>query len=96
MDLLEHEVLVAAELDGLGVPVDLEGLALDGLPLGGEDAHRGIGDLHDLPVLHDEELVGLPEQRLHGAGEEVLSLPKADDERALVAGGHDDCRARRR
>ena len=31
VDLLEHVVLVAAELDGLGVPVHLEGLALDGL-----------------------------------------------------------------
>ena len=35
VDLLEHVVLVAAELYGLGIPVHLEALALDALALGG-------------------------------------------------------------
>ncbi len=89
MDLLEHVVLVAAELDGLGIPVHLEGLALDGLARSGEHPYRRVGYLDDLTVLDDEELVRLPEQGLHGAGQEVLPFPEPDDERALVAGRDD-------
>ena len=89
VDLLEHVVLVAAKLDGLGVPIHLEGLALDGLAGSGEHPDRRVGYLDDLTVLDDEKLVRLPEQGLHGAGQEVLPLPQTDDQRALVAGGDD-------
>ena len=89
MDLLEHVVVVAAELDGLGVPVNREGLAHDGLARSGEDPHRRVGYLDDLAVLDDYELARLPEQRMHRAGQEVLAFPEPYDERTLVAGRDD-------
>ena len=47
------------------------------------------GYLDDLAVLDDDELVCLPEQRMHRASQEVLTLPEPYDERALVAGRDD-------
>ncbi|MCD6053271.1 MAG: hypothetical protein K0Q96_463 [Rubrobacteraceae bacterium] len=89
MDLLEHIVVVAAEFDGLGFPIHLEGLTLDGLARRGEHPYRRVRNLDDLTVLDDEELVRLPEQRLHRARQEVLTFPEADDERALMSGRDD-------
>ena len=80
VDLLEHIVVVAAEFDGLGFPIHLEGLTLDGLARRGEHPYRRVRNLDDLTVLDDEELVRLPEQRLHRARQEVLTFPEADDE----------------
>src|SRR5919199_1741468 len=88
VDLLEHVVLKYAELDGFGVPVDLEGRPSNRFAFEREDSYGGACNLHDLTVLHDQKLAGLLEQGLDRAREEVLAFPQAHDERALVPGRH--------
>src|SRR5919202_43176 len=88
VDLLEHVVLKYAELDGFGVPVDLEGRPSNRFSFERENSYGGACNLHDLTVQHDQKLAGLLEQGLDRAREEVLAYPQAHDERALVPGCH--------
>src|SRR5215213_9424599 len=88
VDLLEHVVLKHAELDSPGVPVHLEALSLNWLAVNGEDPYRGVRKLHDLPVLHEEKPACLLEQSLNRARQKILALSQAQDQRALVPGGH--------
>ncbi len=95
--LLEHEVRVAALLGVLDVPRDLLRLPRDGPPILVDDVTESLRDPDDLAVHHVDHPVRVPQQGRDVARDEVLAVPQADDERALVprrddlapAGRHD-------
>ena len=89
VNLLEHEVRVAALLrlrrvpgDGLGRPVHRRAVE------GGELDARG-GDLGDVSLLEEDHLAGALEERRHVGGEERLPSAEPDDERRGHLGGDD-------
>ncbi len=86
VDLLEHEVLVAALLGGLGRPVDRRHVTLadDPVDIGDRDAPRS--QVGDVAVLEEDDPVGMGEDRGHVRGEEALAVAEADDERHVLAG----------
>src|SRR5215210_2825735 len=75
VDLLEHEVLVAAALHRLGRPIDLERLPPDRLSRKGRDLYRRVDYGYDFAVLYEEEPPRVAEQGLHRARQKVLALP---------------------
>ena len=86
-DLLEHEVLIAALLGGIDLPVHLADLLLDGLhqvvialdAVPGEDGH--------LAVLHIAHLPGVADDGGDIAGQEVAAVAIAQDQGAVLAHG---------
>ena len=90
MDLLDHEVLVAALLGSAGVPRDLEDLALDGLAADGGQRDAVLRQHGHVAVFENHELSGVPEQRRDVGGDVVLALADAEDERAVLARGDQD------
>ena len=86
VDLLEHEVAVAALLRLHRVPGDALGIALDGDARERRDPdarrrHRG-----DVAVLEEEEVARVGQQRGDVGGDVVLVLAEADHERGPHAG----------
>ena len=86
VDLLEHEMLVAALLGRLGRPVDGRHRALERLAGDVGDGHAPRPDVGDVAVLEEDDLVGVGEDRGHVRGEEALAVAEADDERHVLAG----------
>ena len=86
VDLLEHEVVVAALLGGLGRPVDGGDRALPqgALDVGDRDAPRA--QVGDVAILEEDDLVGVGEDRRHVRGEEALAVGQADHQRHVLAG----------
>ena len=86
VDLLEHEMLVAALLGGLGRPVDGRDRALDRRAgdVGDGDAPRP--DVGHVAVLEEDDLVGVGEDGRDIRGEEALAVAEADDERHVLPG----------
>ncbi len=92
VDLLQHEVVVATLLGPLGVPIDVQDFAVDGLAFDGLD-HRTAGiDDDQLAVFDDEKVAGVMEDRRDVGCEERLVLAEADDERAHPTHGDDAAR----
>ena len=85
MDLLEHEVLVAALLGGLGRPVDGRDRALERRAVDVGDRHAPRPDVGDVALLEEDDPVGVGEDRGHVRGEEALAVAEADDERHVLA-----------
>ena len=90
--LLEHEVLVAALLGGLDVPVDLVDGAL-------ERASEHVGDLDppgpdvgDVALLEEDDASRVRQHGGHVGGQEGLAIAEADDERHVHARSHDAVR----
>ena len=86
VDLLEHEVLVAALLGGLGRPVDGRDRAFQRRAGDIGDRHAPRPDVGDVAVLEEDDLVGVGEDRRHVRGEEALPVAETDDERHVLAG----------
>ena len=86
VDLLEHEVLVAALLGGLGRPVDRAHGAFErgAVDVGDGDAPRP--QVRDVAVLEEDDLVGVGQDRRDVRGQEALAVAEADDERHVLAG----------
>jgi hypothetical protein len=59
VDLLEHEMLVAAALGHHGAPVDTLLRALDARALEGLDPHRRGPELGDVTVLEEHHVAGV-------------------------------------
>ena len=84
-DLLEHEGLVAALLRAFVVPVELDRLVHDALPVSAlEDGALGP-DGDDLPVARELDGAGLAQECRRVRGEEHLIRAESDDERDLVS-----------
>ena len=84
VDLLEHEMLIAALLRSLGIPRDLEDLLRDGRAqmirhLDCILAHNG-----KLAIGKDVGAARLGDDRGDIRGDEVLALAKPDDERVVL------------
>ena len=88
VDLLQHEVAVAAFLRHRGGPVDPLRRVFPRLPPEVGDPHpRRRGD-HHLPVLEEEHVPRVGQKRGQVGGEEELPLPQPDDQRAVQARAH--------
>ena len=87
-NLLEHEVGEAALLGGGRVPVDAAVLLLQGVQLIVEHIHTLRRQHGDLPVIHIGHVPGVADDGGGVGGDEVLPLPKADDQRAVLPGGN--------
>jgi len=87
VDLLEHEVAVAALLGLDGVPGDALRRAGDLAPVGVGDAHRLRRHDHHVPVVEEQEVAGVGQEGRNVRGQEVLALPEAHHERRATAGG---------
>ena len=85
VDLLEHERLEAALLGALVVPVELDGLVLDGLPSACWKRRTFGPQRHDLAVARELHDARLAQERGGVRREEHLVAPDADHERHLVA-----------
>ena len=86
VDLLEHEVRVAALLGGLGRPVD-------GRDVAGEDGPGDVGDGHapgtdvgDIALLEEDDLVRVGQDRGDVRGQEALPVTEPDDQGHILAG----------
>ena len=87
-NLLEHEVGEAALLGGGRVPVDAAVLLLQGVQLIVEHIHTLRRQHGDFPVVHIGHVPGVADDGGGVGGDEVLPLPKADDQRAVLPGGN--------
>ena len=74
VDLLEHEVRVAALLGLRGVPVDGARLPLARLPLDVGDHRLAGGDRHHVPFVEEDHLAGVLEDGGHVGCQEGLPL----------------------
>jgi hypothetical protein len=90
VDLLAHEVLVAAALGLDGAPVDALGGAVDALARGGGDGELARAELGHVAVLEEDHVAGVVEERGDVAAAEHFALAPADDEGRSLAGGDDD------
>ena len=81
LDLLVHEVLVAALLRGRQVPVDREGLALRGATVEVGDLIAVAGDHHELVLAELDGLAGVLDERGDVGGDEDLASPDTHHQR---------------
>ena len=86
VDLLEHEVLVAALLGGLRRPVDRRDRALLGSAVDIGDRHAARVQVRDIAVLEEDDLVRVGEDRGDVARQERFAVGQPDDERHILAG----------
>ena len=87
VDLLEHEVLVAALLGGLGRPVDRRSpCRSSGRPSTSVIVTPHGSQVGDVAVLEEHDPVRVGEDRGHVGGQEALPVREAHDERHVVAG----------
>ena len=85
VDLLQHERLVALLLGRLGVPVDLDHLALQRFALSGQELDPLGAQDDDLVVVDVLDLAGLAQECRYRGGDELLAVAATDDQRALLA-----------
>jgi len=90
VDLLQHEGLVAALLRRVGIPVDLDDLALERLTGRGLERDRVAADRDDLVVVDVLDPARLLQEGGDRGGQERLTVAAADDQRALLARAHED------
>ena len=90
--LLEHEVLVAALLGGLDVPVDLVDGALERPPAHVGDLDLAGPEVGDIALLEEDDPAGVGQHGGHVGGQEGLPVAEADDERHVHACPHDAVR----
>ena len=93
VDLLEHEVVVAGLLRGRGVPVDVELLARrpasPSMSVTRTPSRRSSTNWSWSSAPRGP---GVCDERGHVAGEEVLAVAEADDQRQVAAGADDEIR----
>ncbi len=81
LDLLEHEVLVAALLGGGEVPVDRERFALGGLPVEVRDPVAVAVDHHELVLAEFDGLAGVLDEGRDVGRDERLPVTDTDHQR---------------
>ena len=80
MDLLEHEVLVAALLGHLGRPGDRRDRSIDRPPGDVGDRHPARAQVGDVALLEEDDLVGVGEDRhVHPRPDEAVGLATMHD-----------------
>ncbi len=84
-DLLQHEVLVAALLDLLRIPVEARHRAVHGGARAVPDLDLRPGEPRDVAVVEEDHVAGVSDERRRIGGEEALALPEAEDERRALA-----------
>ena len=103
VDLLEHEVLVAALLGGLGRPVDRRDRSFAGQSVHAGDRDAPRSQIGDVALLEEHDLVRVGQDRGDIRGEEALAVGQTHHERHVLAGTdetvaltamHDDDRVR--
>ena len=85
VDLLEHEVLVAALLGGLGRPVDDRHRALHRASVEVRDLDAGRPHVRHVALLEEDDAVGVGKDRGDVARDEALLAVQADHERHVLA-----------
>ncbi len=83
VDLLEHEVLVAALFGGGDVPVDVLGDLVHRVAEAVIEAGGVFGEDDGVAVVEIDHIPGVFQDGRHVGGNEVLPLAKAEDQRAL-------------
>ncbi len=89
VDLLEHEMLVAALFGQDGVPEDMRDLAFHGAPFEIAQPHTLGGEHGQVAVAEEEHVAGVAEDGGHVGGNEVFAVTQPDDDRGAGARGHD-------
>ena len=84
VDLLDHEVIVAALFGGGNVPVDGLGNLFHGIIEGVVEAGAVLGEDDGVAVVQIDHLAGVFQNRGHVGGDEILSLAEAEDQRAFL------------
>ncbi|MNH12937.1 hypothetical protein D3C79_724910 [compost metagenome] len=88
VNLLEHEVAVCALVSGFGAFVILHGFALDRVAGLIPDLHLVTADLSDVALLQVHEAVSDLAQRQLVGSQEILTMAKANHQRAATARGN--------
>ena len=92
IDLLEHEVVVTALFRGVHIPVDVTVLLVDGPAALVVDTDTLRRDDSQLAVIHIYHVTGVPQQRRHIRGQEVLPPAAAQQQRRILSCGDDPVR----
>jgi hypothetical protein len=93
--LFQHEVSVRTLLGGIGIPLRLVNLALNGLAVRAEDVYLGAGDLRDVALLEVDETLRHRQQCRHAARDKIFADAETDDQRARNAAYDDALRVLR-
>ena len=94
IDLLQHEMRVAAFFSSFCTPLDFLDLLLDRFAFGIEEGNAIL--LHDgqLAVVQDIDLSGMVDDGRDVGGDEILAIAKTDDERIVLLRADDGVRHR--
>jgi hypothetical protein len=90
VDLLEHEVPVAALLGHDRIPEDADGLALDRLAVERRELDAVRGDDRHLAVLEDDHVTRVGQDRRDVGRDEHLAAPEAHDDAPGAVLGRDE------
>ena len=88
-NLLEHEMVVAAQVDIAGLQLERLHVVVDFALVAMNDAQRVSRDDGDLVLGQIDDLVRVPNQWRGVAGDKVLVLPHAHHQRAAMSGCDD-------
>ena len=86
VDLLEHEVLVAALLGRLGRPIDRRDRPIERASFHVRDRDTPRVQVGDVAFLQEDDLVRVRQDRGDIGRQEPLAIREPDDERDVVAG----------
>ena len=89
VDLLQHEVLVAALLGLDRIPVETLHRAVDLRPRTVPDLDSARGEPREVAVLEEDDVAGVGEERRRIRGQELLALPESEQERRPLANRDD-------
>ena len=89
VDLLEHEMLIAALFGGFRIPLDLGQLLLQHLAVDVVEGHIALFELRDLHIADVIDIAGVFQDRRNIRGDIALAVRDADDHRAVLAGAVD-------
>ncbi len=92
VDLFQHEVLVAALLRGLKIPVDVDGFGFKLFSVEIEEAHRPGFHLGDLTILQRDHVARVSQQRRDVGSDETGCRSCPNDDRRFLARRDDDVR----
>ena len=94
IDLLQHEMRVAAFFSSFCAPLDFLDLLLDRLAFGIEEGNAILLYDGQLAVVQDIDLSGMVDDGRDVGGDEILAIAKTDDERIVLLRADDGVRHR--